>query len=60
MAVVRNTGVELTDAEINVNHVAIPWQMCIYVESLTLGLLEDGAPRQSMNITIQKRDIAGF
>lgn len=39
IAVVRGTGVELTDADISVADVAIPWQMCIYIESLTHGLL---------------------
>jgi coenzyme F420-0:L-glutamate ligase len=39
VAIVRNTGVELTDIELGVPDVAIPWEMCIYVESLTSGLL---------------------
>ena len=39
IAIVRGTGVTLTDAEIGVDDVAIPWEMCIYVESLTRGLL---------------------
>lgn len=42
VAIVRGTGVELTDAEIAVEDVAIPWDMCIYVESLTRGLLPEG------------------
>jgi F420-0:gamma-glutamyl ligase len=45
-AIVRNTGVELSDAPVSQEDVAIPWEMCIYVESLTLGLLPDGAPTQ--------------
>jgi coenzyme F420-0:L-glutamate ligase len=44
-AIVRHSGVELNDAPVTVDDVAIPWQMCIYVESLTLGLLPNGAPR---------------
>jgi coenzyme F420-0:L-glutamate ligase len=40
IAIVRNTGVELTDATISAADVSIPWEMCIYVESLTRGLLE--------------------
>jgi F420-0:gamma-glutamyl ligase len=40
IAIVRNSGVELTDVELSVDDVAIPWEMCIYVESLTGGLLE--------------------
>lgn len=39
-AVVRGTGVELTDEPIAVEDVSIDWRMCIYVESLTEGLLE--------------------
>lgn len=38
-AVVRNTGVQLTDEPVTVADVAIDWRMCIYVESLTSGLL---------------------
>ncbi|MCB9451113.1 MAG: coenzyme F420-0:L-glutamate ligase [Anaerolineaceae bacterium] len=40
IAIVRNTGVELVDIELGVADVAIDWQMCIYVESLTHGLLD--------------------
>ncbi len=40
IAIVRNTGVELTDAEITEADVSIPWQMCIYVQSLTAGQLQ--------------------
>lgn len=49
LAIVRNTGVELTDAAISVEDVAIPWQMCIYVESLTVGLLPGGAPTEAFS-----------
>jgi F420-0:gamma-glutamyl ligase len=42
IAIIRNSRVKMTDAEITVKDVAIPWEMCIYVESLTTGLLEDG------------------
>ena len=52
-AIVRNAGVELTDTPLRVEDVAIPWQMCIYIESLTLGLLPDGAPRESMRLAQQ-------
>ncbi|MDL1902652.1 coenzyme F420-0:L-glutamate ligase [Anaerolineae bacterium CFX9] len=38
--VIRNAGITLTDDPITVADVAIDWRMCIYVESLTLGLLE--------------------
>ncbi len=41
LAVVRGSGVVLDDAPVSVADVAIPWQQCIYVESLTRGLLPD-------------------
>ncbi|MBZ0277315.1 MAG: coenzyme F420-0:L-glutamate ligase [Anaerolineae bacterium] len=40
IAIVRNTGVELADLDLGPEDVAISWEMCIYVESLTRGLLE--------------------
>ena len=46
-AIVRHSCVALSDAPVTVEDVAIPWEMCLYVESLTLGLLEDGAPRKA-------------
>lgn len=39
IAIVRNTGVILTDDRIDVEDVAIPWETCIYVGSLTKGAL---------------------
>ncbi len=39
-AILRNSGVPVLDIENGVEDVAIPWQMCIYVESLTVGALE--------------------
>lgn len=39
-AVVRGVPVRLTDEPLSVQDVAIDWRMCIYVESLTAGLLE--------------------
>jgi coenzyme F420-0:L-glutamate ligase len=39
-ALVRNAGVTLTDEPISAADVSIDWRMCIYVESLTNGLLE--------------------
>lgn len=46
-AIVRGADITLTDEDITQDDVAIPWEMCIYVESLTLGLQPDGAPRES-------------
>lgn len=40
IAIVRNTGVTLTDVALGVDDVAIDWRMCIYVQSLTEGRLE--------------------
>ncbi len=48
-AIVRNTGVELTDEEITVEDVAIDWRMCIYVQSLTDGLLEHPLEKAKSN-----------
>lgn len=42
LAIVRNSGATLTDADLGVADVAIDWEQCIYVESLTKGLLPDG------------------
>ena len=43
IAIVRNTGVQLTDETIVVGDVGFPWHQDIYIGSLTDGLLEDGA-----------------
>jgi coenzyme F420-0:L-glutamate ligase len=59
LAIVRGADIELTDADITQEDVAIPWEMCIYVESLTLGLLPDGAPRESMTVKLKRQDTAG-
>jgi coenzyme F420-0:L-glutamate ligase len=48
-AIVRNTGVQISDAPVTVDDVAIPWPMCIYVESLTVGLLPGGAPAEAFS-----------
>ncbi len=58
-AVVRNTGVELGELALGVDDVAIPWQMCIYVESLTLGLLPDGAPTESWSAKLMNGTLNG-
>ncbi len=49
IAIVRNTGVTMTDDPVTVADVAIDWPMCIYVESLTTGLLEDNLARARTN-----------
>ena len=54
IAIVRNAGVQLTDRPIGPEDVAIPWQMCIYVELLTLGLLPDGAPDQAYTVQLRR------
>lgn len=38
-AVLRGTGVKIMNVPLTVSDVAIPWEMCIYVESLTSGSL---------------------
>jgi len=59
LAIVRGADVQMTDARITQEEVSIPWEMCIYVESLTLGLLPDGAPRESLSAKLAKRDKTG-
>lgn len=59
IAIVRNTGVELVDVPLGVEDVAIPWQMCIYVESLTVGLLPNGAPTESFTAKLPKPNFEG-
>lgn len=49
IALLRNTGVPMRDAVVTPDELSIPWGMCLYVESLTLGLLPDGAPAQSLS-----------
>ncbi len=43
-AVLRNTGVEILEIDLSVANVSIPWDMCIYVESLTIGALNQRFP----------------
>lgn len=58
VAIIRGSEVTMTDARLSQESVAIPWEMCIYVESLTLGLLPDGAPRQSLSATLAPKNSA--
>jgi coenzyme F420-0:L-glutamate ligase/coenzyme F420-1:gamma-L-glutamate ligase len=52
IAIVRNTGVELVDIELSVEDVSIPWEQCIYIQSLTAGLLE--RPLEKANGRVSK------
>lgn len=45
-ALLRGADIELTDERFSAGDISIPWRQCIYVESLTLGLLPGGAPEQ--------------
>ena len=38
-ALARGASIELTDAPLAAERIAIPWRHCIYIESLTLGLI---------------------
>lgn len=49
IAIVRNTGVTMSDEPLSIEDVAIPWQMCIYVESLTRGLIEHPLDKLQQN-----------
>ncbi len=42
IALIRHADIKLTDRQLGVEDVAIPWPMCIYVESLTNGQLPNG------------------
>lgn len=44
-AIIRNSGVKIEEIELSVADVSIPWEMCIYVESLTEGRLEYPLPQ---------------
>ena len=59
IAVIRGAEIELSDAKLSAENLSIPWHMCIYVESLTLGILPDGAPTEAYSKPLNKRDIAG-
>ncbi len=59
IAVVRGADIELSDAKLSAEDLSIPWRNCIYVESLTLGILPDGAPTEAFSRHFNKRDIAG-
>lgn len=43
IAVIRGADVRLTDRTLSADDIAIPWDMCIYVESLTTGRLNEGS-----------------
>lgn len=49
IVIVRNTGVELMDLELGVEDVSIPWDMCIYIQSLTAGLLKTDEEKLLVN-----------
>jgi coenzyme F420-0:L-glutamate ligase / coenzyme F420-1:gamma-L-glutamate ligase len=59
IALVRNAPITLTERVLSRDDVAIPWEMCLYVESLTLGLLPDGAPRESISERLHPKKIEG-
>lgn len=42
-AIVRGADVQLSDAPLSADDVAIPWRHCIYIESLTVGMLPASA-----------------
>jgi coenzyme F420-0:L-glutamate ligase/coenzyme F420-1:gamma-L-glutamate ligase len=54
IAVIRGAPITLTDRLLSREDVAIPWEMCLYVESLTLGLLPGGAPTTSHSARLLK------
>ena len=46
-ALIRGAEIELTDAPLSADDVAIPWRHCIYIESLTLGIVPAGRERDA-------------
>lgn len=48
LAVIRGAQLELTDAKLSAADVSIPWRHCIYIESLTLGLVPVDAANVSL------------
>lgn len=59
LVVLRGAKITLTDEEITAERVSISWDLDLYVESLTLGLLPDGAPRESMSARFAKKMTPG-
>jgi coenzyme F420-0:L-glutamate ligase len=55
LVLLRGAKITLTDEEITAERVSIPWEMDLYVESLTLGLLPDGAPTESISARFAKK-----
>ena len=47
-ALIRGASVDLTDCPLSATDIAIPWRQCIYLESLTLGLLPAKGPGSLM------------
>ena len=43
-AIIRGAKLDLTDAPLSAADVSIPWRHCIYIESLTLGLVPANTP----------------
>jgi coenzyme F420-0:L-glutamate ligase len=54
MVIIRGADIQLRDTPNTQDDVAIPWEMDIYIESLTLGLLPDGAPRESFSAKVSE------
>ena len=51
-AIVRNAEITLSDAPVTVDDVAIPWELCIYVESLTDGRLATAAVNGALSAPV--------
>jgi len=51
VALARGADIELTDAPLSTDAVSIPWRHCIYIESLTLGLIPAEAAASSRSRT---------
>jgi len=59
IVVLRGATITLTDEDITAERVSIPWNLDLYVESLTVGLLPDGAPTESISARFAKKMTPG-
>ena len=53
-AVARGADIEFTDAPLSADAVSIPWRHCIYIQSLTLGLIPVEAPTGALILSARQ------
>jgi coenzyme F420-0:L-glutamate ligase len=47
-AIIRNSGVQLMDIDLSAADVSIEWEQCLYIQSLTEGLLEGALEKRAL------------